>query len=148
MPAAAPSPRSTVAVVHVSGTRAAWSLTPSWSPLGSARSGRYREAAAEGLAGVQRRGVVDLVRYLLRIPGVRGVLVHGQSDRLVYVTTPADGGSIRAAWSDTPAWSPFEDARNAAARAARAAGLAGVGTGVAGLVAVLADPGISGETDS
>jgi hypothetical protein len=139
-------PRTTVAVIHVRGKRVAWSLTPAWSPLASAKSARYRDAAAAGLAGVQRRGVVDLVRRLLRVEGVRGVLVHGTGgDRMVYVTTPEDGGSLRAAWSATQAWSPFEDARSSAGRAARAAGLAGVGVGVPGLIDALSAPEVSGE---
>jgi hypothetical protein len=138
--------RTTVAVVHVRGKRVAWSLTPSWSPLASAKSGRYRDAASGGLAGVQRAGVPDLVRRLLRVKGVRGVLVHGTGgDRMVYVTTPPDGGSLRSAWSSTPSWSPFEDARSASGRAAREAGLAGVGVGVQGLIDALNAPEVSGE---
>jgi hypothetical protein len=141
-------PRTTVAVVHVRGKRVAWSLTPSWSPLGSARTARYQDAAKGGLAGVQRRGVVDLVRRLLRVKGVRGVLVHGTGgDRMVYVTTPPDGGSLRSAWSATTSWSPFEDARSASGRAARAAGLAGVGVGVQGLIDALSSPEVCGEVE-
>lgn len=116
----------------------AWSRTPDWSPLAEASGREYDRARLDGLAGVRKSGAFQVVQTLLAEPGVDAVLVHSaDSDRIVHVSKPDDGGSIRAAWSDTPVWMPSDDGRSVAARAARAKGLAGVAVGVQGLVLAL-----------
>lgn len=128
----APGPRlAPVAVVYVRGRRVAWSRSPDWSPLRPAVGTMYDMARLSGLAGVTKSGVVDVVRDLLEHGPV---VVHSDvSDRIVHVSKPEDGGSIRAAWSETSVWSPFEDARSSAGRAAREIGAAGVEVGLEGL---------------
>ncbi len=135
-PAPAPEAMAT-AVVHVSGGRVAWSLTPTWSPLAPAEGPAYEAARAASLAGVELHEKAHRAIRLLLNRKVKGVLVHGTAGRTLFVSRPMKGGSIRTAWSDTPDWDPMESGRTAAYLRAQARDEAGIAVGVEGLKACL-----------